>query len=102
MRLLRSWSACKITLPPRPPLPGLRAPLGGGARVKIRGDGVLEMGVPLKNHAAAAPAVAAAGAALGDVSLAMKGHAAFAAVPRARVNFYFVNKHGDWSIFFVG
>jgi hypothetical protein len=27
----------------------------------------------------------------------MKGHAAFAAVPRARVNFYFVYEHGRWS-----
>ena len=56
MRLFRSWSACKMTLPPRPPLPPLGPPLV-------------------------------------HVSLAMERDAAFAAVPRLRVNFYFVNEH---------
>jgi hypothetical protein len=49
--------------------------------------------VGLQDDAAAAPAVAAARPALGDVSLAMERDATFAAVPRLRVNFYFVNEH---------
>jgi hypothetical protein len=49
--------------------------------------------VGLQNHAAAPSAVAAARPALGDVSLAMERDAAFAAVPRLRVNFYFVYEH---------
>ena len=59
----------------------------------ILGDEVVEVVVGLQNHAAAAPAVAAARPALGDVGLAMECDAAFAAVPRACVNFNFVYEH---------
>ena len=50
-----------------------------------------------KDHAAAASAVAAAGPALGHERLAMERDTAFAAVPRPRVNFDFVNEHESWS-----
>ena len=63
------------------------------ARLIILRDKVVEVVVGLQNHAAAAPAVAAAGAALGDVSLAMERDTAFAAVSRPRVNFDFVYEH---------
>ena len=74
------------------------AGLGDEARLVILGDEVVEVVVGLQYHAAAASAVAAAGAALGNVSLAMERDAAFAAVPRARVNFYFVYEHEINSI----
>ena len=51
--------------------------------------------VGLEDDAAAAPAVAAARAALGTILLALEGDAAFAAVARPRVDFDFVNEHGD-------
>jgi hypothetical protein len=51
------------------------------ARLIILRDEIVQVVVGLQNHAAAAPAVAAAGAALGDVGLAMERDAAFAAVP---------------------
>ncbi len=63
------------------------------ARDVILPDEIVEVVVGLQDHAAAASAVAAARAALGDVGLAMERDAAFAAVPRLRVNFYFVNEH---------
>ena len=60
-------------------------------------DEIVEVVVRLQRHVAAAPAVAAAGPALGDVGLAMEGDAALAAVPRLRVNFYLVDEHADSS-----
>jgi hypothetical protein len=63
------------------------------ARDVILADEIVEVVVGLQDDAAAASAVAAARAALGDVSLAMERDTAFAAVPRLRVNFYFVNEH---------
>ena len=63
------------------------------ARDVILADEIIEVVVGLQDDAAAAPAVAAARPALGDVSLAMERDAAFAAVPRLRVNFYFVDEH---------
>ena len=69
------------------------ADLGDEARLIILGDEVIEVVVGLQNHAAAAPAVAAAGPALGDEGFAMERDTAFAAVPRPRVNFDFVNEH---------
>src|SRR5580704_6521691 len=56
-------------------------------------DEVVEIVVGLENDTAAATAVAAAGAALGDIGLAMKRDTAFAAMARAGVDFYFINKH---------
>src|SRR5262249_17383064 len=56
-------------------------------------DEIVEIVVGLENDVASAPAVAAAGAALGSVLLALERDAAFSAVPRPRVNFYFVNEH---------
>ena len=44
----------------------------------------------------AAPAIAAAGAALGDVSLAMKRDAALAAVAGLGENFNLVDEHERW------
>jgi len=69
------------------------AGLGDEARLIILGDEVVKVVVGLQDHAAAASAVAAARPALGDVSLAMERNAAFAAVPRTRVYFYFVYEH---------
>ena len=63
------------------------------ARDVILADEIVQVVVGLQNHAAAASAVAAARAALGDVSLAVERDTAFAAVSRLRVNFYFVNEH---------
>ena len=60
--------------------------------VKLR-DQVIEVVIGLKNHVSPTPAVAAAGAALGTIGLAMKGHTAFAAVTGARVNFYLIDEH---------
>ena len=63
------------------------------ARDIILLDEIVQVVVGLKNHAAAATAVAAARPALGDVSLAMKRDRALAAVAGLRVDFYFVNEH---------
>src|SRR5450631_1501279 len=63
------------------------------ARDVILPDEIVQVVVGLEDDAAAASAVAAARAALGDVSLAMERDTALAAVPRLRVNFYFVNEH---------
>ena len=63
------------------------------ARDIILPDEIVQVVVGLQDDAAAASAIAAARAALGDVSLAMERDTAFAAVPRLRVNFYFVNEH---------
>jgi hypothetical protein len=72
------------------------AALRNEAGVIILGDEIVQVVVGLKNHIAAAPAVAAAGPALGDVSFAMERDTAFAAMARPRVNFDFVNKHEIW------
>ncbi len=67
--------------------------LGDEARDIILRDQVVEVVVSLQDHAAAAPAVAAAGPALGNVSLTMESNTALAAVSRPRVNFDFVDEH---------
>jgi hypothetical protein len=54
--------------------------------------------VGLQDDIAAASTIAAAGAAFGDVSFAMKGDAAFSPVPGFGVNFNFVNKHDSASV----
>ena len=78
------------------PLPRPRfAVLGDEARLIILRDEIVQVVVGLQNDAAAAPAVAAAGAALGDIGLAMERDTAFAAVARPRVNFDFVNEHAS-------
>jgi hypothetical protein len=56
------------------------------------GDEIIEVVVGLKNDAAAAPAVAAAGAALGPVGFAQEGDATFSAVAGAGIDFYFIDK----------
>jgi hypothetical protein len=62
-------------------------------RLIILRDEVIQVVIRLQNHAAAAPTVAAAGAALGNVRFAMERDATFAAVTGASVNFYFINEH---------
>jgi hypothetical protein len=69
------------------------AVLGDEARLIILRDEIVQVVVGLEDDAAAAPAVAAARPALGHEGLAMERDAAFAAVSRLRVNFYFVNEH---------
>jgi hypothetical protein len=59
--------------------------------VKLR-DEIIEIVVGLKNHAAAAPAVAAAGAALGAISLAQESDTPFAAVAGTGIDFYFIDE----------
>src|SRR5580698_2119319 len=54
---------------------------------------IVQVMIGLQDDAAAATAIAAARSALGHKRLAMKSHAAFAAMARLRVNFYFVNEH---------
>jgi len=54
---------------------------------------IVQVMVGLKNDAATAPAIAAAGAALGAKRFAQEGDAAFAAVAGAGIDFYFINKH---------
>jgi hypothetical protein len=54
---------------------------------------VVEVVVRQQNDAAASPAIAAVGAALGAKFLAPERHAAFAAVSRFREDFDFVNEH---------
>ena len=56
-------------------------------------DQVVQIMIRLQNHASAAPAIAPAGAALGDVSLAVERHTALAAMARACVDFNLVNEH---------
>jgi len=63
------------------------------ARHIILLDEIVQVVVGLEDDAAAAPPVAAARAALGDVSFTMERDGTLAAVPRLRVNFYFVNEH---------
>ena len=72
------------------------AVLGDQAGDIILGDEIVQVMIGLQNHAAAATAIAAAGAAFGDVSFAMERDAAFATVAGARVDFDFVNKHELW------
>src|SRR5882724_7462546 len=67
---------------------------GDEARDVILLDEIVEVVVGLEDDAAAASAVATAGAALGDVSLAMERDTAFAAVAGLGVNFNFVDEHG--------
>jgi hypothetical protein len=50
--------------------------------------------IGLENDVAAAPPVAAARPAFGPEGFPQKGHAAFAAVAGARMDFHFINKHG--------
>ena len=76
---------------PRPFSPFLR----DQPRLVILGDEIVQVVVGLQNHVAAATAVAAVGAALGTILLALESHAAFAAVARARVDFDFVNEHAN-------
>src|SRR6202008_2335325 len=63
------------------------------ARHIILLDEIVQVVVRLQNDAAAAPAVAAAGATLGDVSFAMERHPALAAVAGLRGNLNFVYEH---------
>ncbi len=76
------------------PIP-LFAVLRDELRLIILGDEVVQVVVGFEDDIAAAPAVAAAGAALGAILLALERHAAFAAVAGSRVNFDFVNEHGN-------
>jgi hypothetical protein len=50
--------------------------------------------IGLEYDIAAAPSVAAARAAFGPEDFPQKGHAAFAAVSGARMDFHFIDKHG--------
>ena len=65
------------------------------ARLVILGDEVVQVVVGFEDDVAAAPAVAAAGPALGTILLALEGDAAFAAVAGPRVDLDFVNEHWD-------
>src|SRR5436190_23988696 len=56
-------------------------------------DQIVDVAIPLENDVPAAPAIAAAGPALGSISLALEGHGALPAVPGARIHFYFINEH---------
>jgi hypothetical protein len=56
-------------------------------------DEIVEVVAGLENDVAAAPAIAAAGAALGPIRFALKGDCTFAAVSRSRVNFDLIDKH---------
>src|SRR5687767_786705 len=56
-------------------------------------DEVVEVVVGLEDDIASAPAIAAAGPALGHERLAMKGNAAFAPIAGFRENIDLVNKH---------
>ena len=49
--------------------------------------------VGLEDDAAAAPAIAAAGAALGTENFAQESDAPFAAMAGPRIDFYFINEH---------
>ena len=66
---------------------------GDEARLIILREEIVQVVVGLQNDAATAPAIAAARPAFGHKRLAMERDAAFAAVPRLRVNFDFVNEH---------
>jgi hypothetical protein len=59
--------------------------------VKLRHE-IVQVVVGLKDDAAAAPAIAAAGAALGTVGFAQEGDASLAAVAGAGIDFYFIDK----------
>ena len=65
------------------------------ARLVVLGDEVVQVVVGFEDDVAAAPAVAAAGPALGPILLALEGDAPFAAVAGPRVDFDFVNEHGE-------
>ena len=71
------------------------AVLGYEARLIILADQVIQVVIGLKDHLATPSAVAPAGTAFGDESLPMKGHAAFAAMTGARIDFDLVDKHTD-------
>ena len=57
------------------------------------GNKVVNVLIGLKDYASTLAAIAAAGAAFGAEFLTLECDAAFAAVPGARVNFYFVDEH---------
>ena len=73
------------------------AALGDQARGVKLGDEVVQVVVGQENDVAAPPSIAAARAALGDESLAVKGDAALAAVAGAGENFDLVDEHGELS-----
>ena len=56
-------------------------------------DEIVQVVVSLENDIATPPAIAAARPALGDVGLAMKRHAALAAVAGARADLDFIDEH---------
>jgi hypothetical protein len=58
------------------------------------GHQIVQIMIGLEYDVAAAPSVAAAGAAFGPEGFPQKGHAAFAAVPGAPMDFDFIDKHG--------
>ena len=67
------------------PLAQTRLPIGGDEpRIKELRHQVVQIVVGLEDDIAAAPAVAAAGAAFGAKGLPEEGHAAFAPMPRPR------------------
>jgi len=71
------------------------AVLSDEARLIILRDEIVEVMVGLQNHAAAVPAVATTRAALGTKLLALERDTAFAAMPRPRVDFDFINEHAS-------
>ena len=71
--------------------------LGQEAGVVELRDQIVQVVVGLKNDAAAAPAIAAAGAAFGTKRFAQKRDASFAAVAGAGIDFYFIDKQNKIS-----
>ena len=63
--------------------------------LKKLGDEIVKIVISFQNHTAAAPAVATAGAALGNVGFAMKRDGSLAAVAGAGENFNLVNEHNS-------
>src|SRR4051812_48307087 len=67
--------------------------LSDETRLIVLADQVIQIVVSLQDHVTTAAAVAAARTALGPIFLALERNAAFAAVSRAGVDFYFIDKH---------
>jgi hypothetical protein len=68
------------------------------AWVVVLRDEIVQIVVRLKEHIAAAPAVAAIWATFGTILLTPESNATFSPVPGARVDFKFVDEHGLMAV----
>ena len=79
---------------PRPPCPSS----GDEPRLVVLGDEIIQVVVGFEDDVAAAPAIAAAGAAFGPELLPLESDATFAAVTGAGIDLDLVDEHVYWRV----